>query len=196
MLHLPQIGAVGHQEGGSLVLYIGTCQQQLRGKQRSVSPDTEFSDHWRSRHCLTQSIMLEDPNLCPECILDATGSPTTTKASSSAPSTTSLSSSSTSSPVVVGGGSKAWIAGAVIGPVVGLGFCAAAYWLWRRRRNHHDRKVITERKAHDQIADTQQIGPQSEHLGEHAATPFMLHEDSAPRFMLHADSAQKSHELP
>lgn len=181
MLHLPRIGGVG--QDGPLVLYIGTCP---RGKQRAVSPDTGFPDHWQSKHCLTQSIMLEVPNLCPAYILDDTGSPTTATTSSSAPSPTSSSSPSTSPPVAPsGGGSKAWIAGAVVGPIVGLGLCAAAYWLWRRHQNHHDRSMGTEREAHGQIADTQ-IGPQPEKVGELAATPSMLH----------ADSAQRTHEMP
>lgn len=110
------------------------------------------------------------------------GSPTTTTTSSRAPSPTSPSTPSTSPSVApIGGGSNAWIAGAVVGSIVGFGLCPAAYWLWRRHRNHHDQNMGTKREAHGQIDDTQQIGPRSEKSRENAAPPFMLHTDSAQR---------------
>lgn len=137
-------------------------------------------------------------------VLDATGSPTTTSSSIDTASVTS-SSESTSTPAASDGSeSKAWIAGAVVGPIAGLGLCAAAYWLWRRHRNKHNRQLSTEQEAHSQVNDAQQVGPEAGLLGEQVATTLMLHGDSArkthelylARELHELDSARKPHELP
>lgn len=73
---------------------------------------------------------------------------------------------------------KAWIAGAVLGPIAGLGLCAVAYWLWTRYRSHYDRRISTEHKAHSPTHDEQQVWPQPEVFRQQVASPFMLHADS------------------
>lgn len=135
--------------------------------------------------------------MCTRRDLDATGSPTTTTSSGDVASFTS-SSTSTSTPAASDSGeSQAWIAGAVVGPIAGLALCAAAFWLRRRRRNHHDRHLVTEHEAHSEGNDAQQVSPQTGLLGEQPemATTVMPHGESARE--THAselDSARKPHE--
>lgn len=133
--------------------------------------------------------------MCTQHVSDATGSPTTTTSSSSDVASITSSSKSTSTPAASDGSeSKAWIAGAVLGPIAGLGLCAAAYWLWRRHQNKHNLHLSTEHEAHSRVNDTQQVGPQTGLLGEQVATTIMFHVDSA-RKTHELDSARRPHEL-
>ncbi|TQV94979.1 hypothetical protein IF1G_05966 [Cordyceps javanica] len=62
-----------------------------------------------------------------------TGSVSTTGSSSSAGSSGTTSPTSTPEPSAGGSSSKAWIAGAVVGPVAGLALLGFAFWFLRRR---------------------------------------------------------------
>ncbi|KAG8158564.1 hypothetical protein KVR01_011686 [Diaporthe batatas] len=104
-------------------------------------------------------------------------------------SPTSVPSPSNSLPATDNGEkSQAWIAGAVIGPLVGVGLCASVYFLWRRRRKHHDhsRSTSPKREAPAEVADSRQEVPRSELIGHHLE-PAMLHSDNV---------AVRSSELP
>lgn len=133
---------------------------------------------------------------CVRRISDATASTTSTTSSSGDSASITSSSTSTSTPAVSDGrGSKAWIAGAVVGPIAGIGLCAAACWLWRRHRYHHNGHLSAEQEAHSQVNDTRQVGPQTGFSGEQVATPLMLHGNPA-RTTHELDSARKPHEMP
>lgn len=143
----------------------------------------------------TRNQLFRTSLMCTTRVSDATGSLTTTTPSSSDfASITSSSESPSTQAASDGSESKAWIAGAVVGPIAGLGLCAAAYWLWRRYQNKHNLHLSTEYKVHGQVNDTQQVGPQTGKWGEQVATTLMLHGDSA-REPHELDSARKPHEL-
>lgn len=101
---------------------------------------------------------------------------------------TSSSISTVSSPATSSGNNtgKAWIAGAVVGPVAGIGLCAAGYWLWVRRRKQRNREPSNKEEADIKLGGVQSAGCKSEFLGDRTASPSMLH----------GASAQSTPELP
>lgn len=92
-----------------------------------------------------------------------------------------LPTSSSSSTATSNGNStgKAWIAGAVVGPVAGIGLCAAGYWLWMRHPNQRNRKSSNKEEADVKLDNVQPYGCKSELLSDHTASPSMLQGDSA-----------------
>lgn len=146
--------------------------------------------------------IVEVSNLYPACTLDATVTPTITTPPPDAPSRTSSPSASSQptslSPSPNDGENKAWIAGAVLGPIAFLALGAATYWSWMRRREQHKRKpkIAAKQEARFQDDDTQQAGPQYGPQYGPQSGPQPELSDAAAVFMLPASPVQRTPELP
>lgn len=83
-------------------------------------------------------------------------------------------------------GNKAWIAGAVVGPIACLGLFVTAYWLWMRHRNLRNRPSSTQEGTHVQIDKTEEAWRRRSELSA---------DHTVPAFTVPASPAQSS-ELP
>lgn len=112
----------------------------------------------------------------------------------SSPTSSPPSSTNTGTPLGQEGGSssssssssKAWIAGAVIGPLVLLGAIVAGLLFWRRRRN--------QKKDASQTPLTHEIGSSHQPYGQHYQQPMEKYAHNAPAEAM--ATTHRPYELP